>query len=483
MPSRSGETVYDDKRTPVVLERLLKSGGAGSVFTLRQRPREVAKLYHTQKGGQAYERKLRAMLELRPDLPDIQAGGIAQVQIAWPLSLLRDARGRFLGFTMPALDVSATSDLEHVLQERQARAEGLPTALGPKLTLAANLAAMLAALHRRQHYVVDLKPLNVRFYRRSLLIAMLDCDGFSIQGKGERFAAEQVTPDYLAAEFQRRGVTPGQEEAQDRFALAVMVFQLLNSGLHPYAGRPQAESLPSDLPGRIAAHLYPYARGKGDARILPSLASGHEAFPEALRVLFDRAFASLAARRPSAQEWAALLLDYARRSSGQLVECSKDGSHQHFAGMACAACARSALLAASTRAATVNAPRQPQGKHKQRKRNGRGKGQRPAAARRAAAAAPATRNTRNARAPQGARNSQAVAPPATLGALVTIGVCGPLALGWAMGWGMPAYRRYAALANPGWWDAVAVGFHGGLLLVAIAFFVLCVPLVILGKRP
>ena len=98
----------------------------------------------------------------------------------------------------------ATSELEYILQERQARAAHLPTGLGAKVTLAANLAAVIAELHRQGHHVIDLKPVNLRFYRQSLYMAMLDCDGFSIQGRGERFAADQVTPDYLAPEFQGR---------------------------------------------------------------------------------------------------------------------------------------------------------------------------------------------------------------------------------------------------------------------------------------
>lgn len=465
MPGRSGETIYDERRRALTLERLLKSGGAGSVFTLKERPREVAKLYHSDKDAQVYERKLRAMLELQPDLPAMQVQGIDQVQIAWPTTLLRDGRGRFIGFTMPILDVAATSDLEHVLQERQARAEGLPTGLGAKMTLAANLAVMLAALHQRQHYVVDLKPLNVRFYRSSLFIAMLDCDGFSIQGKGERFPAGQVTTDYLAAEFQQRGVKPGQEEAQDRFALAVMVFQLLNSGLHPYAGRPQGAPVPSDLPARIAANLYPYGRGKPHPRMLPSPVSGHEMFPSALRDMFDRAFAVQPKRRPSAQDWATQLLAYARRDSGQLVTCSKDAAHQHFLGMPCAACARSALLAGSALAARARSAQTPGKGRKQRQR--------------AAARGVAPRQVAQVRA---AQTPTASAVPG-VGSRVTMAVIGTLLLGWVMGWGMPAYRRYSALVDPGIWDGVGLAVQMAMLAVAVLLFILFVPMLILSKRP
>ncbi|HEL7629453.1 TPA: hypothetical protein UL921_001239 [Stenotrophomonas maltophilia] len=468
MPGRSGEIIFDQRRQPLTLLRLLKSGGAGSVFTLKERPREVAKLYHSAKDVPFYERKLRAMLELQPDLPTLREGGRERVQIAWPTGLLRDRGGRFIGFSMPILDVSATTDLEHVLQERQARVEKLPTGLGAKMTLAANLAATLTALHRCQHYVVDLKPLNVRFYRDSLFIAMLDCDGFSIQGKDERFPAGQVTTDYLAAEFQQRGVTPGEEEAQDRFALAVIVFQLLNSGLHPYAGRPQGGDVPNDLPGRIAARLYPYGR-RGISRLLPAPVSGHEMFPPALRDLFDRAFSAQPQRRPSAQEWSSLLMGYAQRSGGQLVACSQDASHQHFAGLPCAACARAGLVARSARVAQQTNGGKGRGRKRKRTRTAQ-------PLRQAAAARPVARP-----AAPGAAATTSQLPG--LGSRVTMAAVGTLVLGWVAGWGMPAWRAYDALPSPGWWDGFELAVQSGMLLLGVLFYILCVPGLIMSRRP
>ncbi|MCP3025308.1 hypothetical protein, partial [Cupriavidus basilensis] len=233
MSARSGRKVWLDRKRSLTLGRLVKSGGAGSVFLLAEAPAQVAKLYHDHMDLASYQRKIDAMLRLSPELPDQVENGKCYVQIAWPQAPLQNGRGRFIGFAMPVLDIQHTAELEEVLQERQARAAGLPTGLGAKITLAANLSGVIAALHQQHHYVVDLKPVNLRFYRDSLYIAMLDCDGFSIQGESERFAAQQFTADYLAPELQDGGLTAAGEEAQDRFALAVVIFQLLNFGIHP----------------------------------------------------------------------------------------------------------------------------------------------------------------------------------------------------------------------------------------------------------
>lgn len=345
-----GGKIWLDKVRTLVLGKLVKSGGAGSVYLLPGAPAQVAKLYHPHLDRAANRRKLEAMLELSPELPDQLENGKRYVQIAWPHAAVFDGQGGFAGFVMPLLDMAQTAELEQIMQERQARAAGLPTGLGPKLTLAANLAAVIDALHQQQHYVVDLKPVNLRFYRDSLYIAMLDCDGFSIQGHAERFPAEQFTADYLAPEFQRKGMPAGTEMAQDRFALAVVIFQLLNFGIHPYSGRPGNAQVATDIPGRIRDGCYAYGV-KRHKQLAPNATSGHALMPPELRAMFDRAFSpSPKAQRPSAADWAQLLRGFAQRSGGKLVVCAVNPEHQHFAGHGCAACARDKVIVAAGQA-------------------------------------------------------------------------------------------------------------------------------------
>lgn len=327
----------------VSLGKLVKSGGAGSVYLIREMPAQVAKIYHRDLSLTIYERKIKAMLLLTPSLPNIDEAGQRYVQIAWPEAILHDDRGQFIGFTMPMLDIKATSELEYILQERQARAEGLPVGLGAKITLAANLSGVIAELHRQHHYVVDMKPVNLRFYRQSLYMAMLDCDGFSIQGQGERFEAPQFTPDYLAPEFQVTGIDIAGEEQQDRFALAVVIFQLLNFGIHPFTGRPVSDQVPTDIPGRIKTRSYAYGL-RPNKTITPSMVSGHDVISKHLRQLFDRAFESSGMTRPSANEWAVALRQYAQKSTGKLLVCENNKEHQYFSSLACAACVRENLL-------------------------------------------------------------------------------------------------------------------------------------------
>jgi hypothetical protein len=222
--------------------------------------------------------------------------------------------------------------------------------------------------------VVDLKPVNLRFYRQALYMALLDCDGLSVHTPRERFHATQFTPDYLAPEFQSGHVSGDGEEQQDRFALAVIVFQLLNFGLHPFAGRPSGDHVPTDLPGRIAGRFYAYGLTP-HPQITPMVSSTHALIPDELRHLFDLAFTGRDPRvRPSAAQWAEVLKDYARRANGKLQVCGRDPEHQHFAGQACAACARQGVITQATKQAAIAATKARAGK----KRRGK-KGNPPAA--------------------------------------------------------------------------------------------------------
>ncbi|MCT6517915.1 DNA-binding protein [Proteus vulgaris] len=323
---------------------LIKSGGAGSVSHINNAPLQVSKVYHDKIDKAYYLKKITAMQKLEPALKPVSVNGTPIIQLAWPQARLYNSQKQFVGFVMPELDVKNTIELEYILQERQAKAHGLPSGMGAKVSLAYNLCSLIDALHQQGHRIIDMKPLNLRFYKSSLYMSLLDCDGFSIQGENTRYPAGQFTVEYLAPEFQAKQTIPeAEEEWQDRFALAVIIFQLLNFGIHPFSGRPKNDTVPTDIPRRIAGRFYGYGI-KAHNLITPSVASGHKQLPDKLRTLFDKAFSGTPSQRPSAKRWATALYEYAQPEKQQLVVCQKDKNHQHFAGKACAACAREAKL-------------------------------------------------------------------------------------------------------------------------------------------
>jgi hypothetical protein len=343
---------------PLRLEPVpLGSGGDGSVYASASHPDLVAKLYHDPDRDPERRRKLLAMLGTPPRLDPIHHGGHRYVQLTWPTHLVEDAEGRFRGYAMPRVELDRAVLAESLLSRKTRQGLHLPGAYGLRVAAASNLAGVVQALHARGHHVVDLKPLNAYVYRDTFFVALLDCDGFSVQGaSGERFAAHQYTPDYIAPEALAGKLAPeALGEAQDRFALATVVFQLLNGGVHPYQGVPApGVPVPPSTTERMMRGMYAYGR-RPNPFLRPSPWSIHQSFDDATRDLFDRAFGGDPAARPDAGEWRRHLAHYADPSTGALRPCAADPDHALFAAAPSAECPQCALDA--QRGAAVQAAR------------------------------------------------------------------------------------------------------------------------------
>ncbi len=326
----------------VTLISIGKSGGAGEVFTIKDKPNYVAKIYHSsvakvQLGH--YAKKIRWMIQNKPELPQIPPEYQCIVQLAWPVALvMKDSN--FVGFVMEKIDFERTMELDYLLTRRQATGEGFEVDFGKLVTICYNLASLINCLHSKKIAVVDLKPINLKVYKSELYISILDCDGFYIYSDSFVSEAPQVTPEYLAPEFQAKAVT--HPEAQDWFALSTIIFRLLNFGIHPYAGIAVGHyPYPTELSGRIKFGLYPYGKTPNKkVRVAPG--SVHETFPDSLRELFDRSFGYGSGGRANAYEWVTLLSVYANRSTGYMANCPK--GHLQFSGKPCPTCMREAII-------------------------------------------------------------------------------------------------------------------------------------------
>jgi TPR repeat protein len=309
----------------------LASGADGAIHLIKGDDLHIAKLYHDPGKDTTRLSKLKAMLGNPPDLPVITIDNNRYVQLAWPNAWIENRNGRFVGYTMPKVDMSSAVSLEVVISAKTRKLAKIPDFLGYRLTAGFNLASLVAELHRHGHHIIDLKPINLNVYKKSFYMSVLDCDGFSIDsGNAERYPAHQYSDGYIAPEALQSRATPQElGEDQDRFALAVIIFQLLNQGLHPYQGVPTAgANVPITNSERIQSELYAY--GRRPNRLLgPSPWSIHDYFDDDTRTLFDRAFSSKW-DRPTALEWSQHLREYAKEGSEKLKQCSRNPQHAHF---------------------------------------------------------------------------------------------------------------------------------------------------------
>ncbi len=317
----------------VVLGKLVNKGGAeGKIYENANNPDYVIKLFHTVEKSQTYRQKLEAMILNPPNIPMVEQNNTKYVQIAWPVAVLENDKGFCVGYMMPLVKTQKAVSLDHFMQKAIRNKLGLSEKYAYRIFAAYNVASMVAAIHKKGHYIVDLKPSNVYVYKDNMLVAMLDCDGFSIAGKNMRYPAEFVSEEYIYPEGMDQDCQDmGQE--QDDFALAVIIFKLLNNGIHPFSGTPRknnAENL--SIQARIEKYHYAYGLWP-DSYQAPHPYSIHDYFDKKTMEMFDRAFTK-GKKRPSAQEWQKQLHVILK----SLKTCKNNPNHNFWTSKGCGQC-------------------------------------------------------------------------------------------------------------------------------------------------
>jgi len=187
---------------------------------------------------------------------------------------------------------------------------------------------------------VDFKPQNIRVFKRTHAVTLIDCDGFSIKSlRGKQYPADLLSADYISPEAYRNKSLPKDLGVdQDRYALAVIIFQLLNGGIHPFQGIPIEPLHANTNDEKAAEGLYPHGLIPHN-KIIPRPQSVHNCINEKLRSLFDRAFMGISTSRPTANVWAKSLSLILKNK--QLTRCEKfpyDIRHIRFIGKDCPEC-------------------------------------------------------------------------------------------------------------------------------------------------
>ena len=358
-------------RRSVTLEKRIGGGLEGTVYSLPERLESAAKLYKRENAAQIAQvesrrAKIVSMLGSPPRVVSITVDNVKLPLLAWPTHLIEQQDKSFAGFLMPLV-----ADTHAVSLERYMREISIPKTLSDKerclttrLTLCRSLAGVVADLHHQGHYVVDFKPQNVRVFRGSCIPCFLDNDSFSIAGANQqRFSASAFTPEYTSAEFTSTEAIV--DDAQDRFALAVLIFQILNRSMHPFQGVLTSQPADGDrtVERNIARGYYAYGLTQ-NPDIAPMPGSDHDCLPHSMRLLFDRAFSAGApGGRPSALEWSRYLEACLRSKPTVFKKCEQQlesEMHIHFDGYPCPECRRQAVTvvpaAAPGEPATVAPP-------------------------------------------------------------------------------------------------------------------------------
>jgi DNA-binding helix-hairpin-helix protein with protein kinase domain len=307
----------------IVLERELFRGGEGTIHAVAGRPAQLAKLYHSRI-DERKQAKLTAMSRMAQE-PLLRVA-------AWPSSTLH-AGGRMVGFLMPRFD-GERAEL-HQLYTPATRKQKFRRADWTFLMHAArNVAAAVETVHRAGHVIGDVNQRNF-IVGGDATVKVLDCDSFQIRATNRMFLCEVGVPEFTPPELQNRGLA-GIERTpnHDAFGLAVLCFQLLFMGRHPFAGRFLGSG---EMPIERAIAEGRFAFSRNSRALLmepPRNVVSFESLPPRLAALFEAAFGGGGAR-PSAKDWISALESAER----ELRACALEPMHKFYTALSdCAWC-------------------------------------------------------------------------------------------------------------------------------------------------
>lgn len=310
--------LFHESGEPLPVEpTMLAKGGEGAIYRIRHSDGLLAKIY-TSPPDENRVAKLRAMIASHTP---------ALVQsAAWPVGLICDQVGsaqRVVGFVMP--EVTEHREL-HQLFSPAERKRYFPNSNWKMLALAgSNLARVVASIHQSGGVIGDLNQNNVLVSQKAT-VQLIDCDSFQFRrSNGEYWTSDVGKEEYLPPELQSanlRGLVRLPDH--DNFALAVLIFQLLFMGRHPFTGRHQR---PDDFPigEAIVQNAYFYGRDAASKKLLPppGVITPAALLPETAE-FFERAFTTR--NRPCAIDWSDHLLQIAN----QMKVCSESTRHLIF---------------------------------------------------------------------------------------------------------------------------------------------------------
>ncbi len=315
----------DSSGTILTLAKKLGEGGEGAVFTTHENTKVVAKLYS------APLTKLQiAKLETMVAAADDTLGAVA----AWPLSMLYRS-SRPVGFTMPRLD--GQSPLHDLLGPKR-RQDLFPHAHWKFLIhTAINLARSFEVLHGRNIVVGDVNSSNI-FVQRDSVTHLIDCDSFQIPYNGSVLRCNVGVAEYQPPELQSRDLSRVDRLPQhDLFGLAVMIFQLLFVGKHPFAGvLPPHIRNTGAIGDNVAAKRFFYGQHaiRNGLRPPPG-ALNLQAITPQMSAYFIQAFLAEPGTRPTASAWRGALEDLEAKT----VACKANAIHRHLQTTRCPWCA------------------------------------------------------------------------------------------------------------------------------------------------
>jgi DNA-binding helix-hairpin-helix protein with protein kinase domain len=279
------------------LARQIGQGGEGAIYETREQQDIALKLYWPTK-AESRRDKITAMTsaQLYKRTPFV----------VFPIDILLSPSGAFVGFVMKKIGGGKPV---HMLFSPASRKLEFASATYKFLVRAAvNIARAVASVHAISCVIGDVNQSGFLISDKAIG-TIIDCDSFQVVASNKKFLCQVGTPEYTPSElqgvrFDRVDRTPNH----DNFGLAVLLFQILFMGRHPFSGRYHGTG---DMPLERAIGEYRFAYSTQTTLTMmepPPAAPLLTDFPYYMGQAFETAFGPAGVNgRPSASTWVSLL--------------------------------------------------------------------------------------------------------------------------------------------------------------------------------
>ena len=203
-------------------------GGEGNIYTTSI-PGTAAKVYFANQLSEERMDKLYAMLGMDPHIDSL----------CWPKAMLFTTRGEWIGYLMPQAQGRELARTVFHPGRNNATLVAQGWTRKSLALIAANTAAAFAQMHRKNILMGDVNPRNF-LVTRDCDVYLVDCDSYQIGN----YRCPVGTPLYTPPEIHKQMKAMGRAdygyfrtEENERYSLAVLLFEILMLGKPPYESR------------------------------------------------------------------------------------------------------------------------------------------------------------------------------------------------------------------------------------------------------
>jgi DNA-binding helix-hairpin-helix protein with protein kinase domain len=242
------------------------------------------------------------------------------------LILIFAPNGQFVGFIMRK--VGGHKPVHHLYSPASRKTDFIEAGFPFLVQAALNIARAIASAQTTGCVIGDINHSGILISNEATA-TLIDSDSFQVATSARTFLCQVGVPEFTPPELQGKRLdhvkrTPNH----DAFGLAVLIFQLLFMGRHPFSGR-FTGTAEMPLQRAISEFRFAYSSNKRATNMepppnVPLLPD----FPVYVAKAFEKSFGREGANgfRPTAADWVSLL----EKLRSELVVCTNNRAHHHY---------------------------------------------------------------------------------------------------------------------------------------------------------